>query len=42
MRWFPLDDLPDKLVPNVAQVLEQYQQGEYYSERIARDLSSSS
>jgi 8-oxo-dGTP pyrophosphatase MutT (NUDIX family) len=30
MRWFPLDNLPDNLVPNVKQAIEKY--GEYYSE----------
>ena len=32
MRWFPLDTLPDNLVPNVRQAIEAYSRGEYYSE----------
>jgi 8-oxo-dGTP pyrophosphatase MutT (NUDIX family) len=32
MRWFPLNDLPDNLVPNVKQAIESYENGQYYSE----------
>jgi 8-oxo-dGTP pyrophosphatase MutT (NUDIX family) len=32
MRWFPLNDLPDNLVPNVRQALQAYKAGEFYSE----------
>jgi 8-oxo-dGTP diphosphatase len=32
MRWFPLDALPENLVPNVRQAVAAYIRGEYYSE----------
>ena len=32
MRWFSLDELPDNLVPNVAQAIGEYKAGKYYSE----------
>ena len=32
MRWFPLSELPENLVPNVLQALKAYKAGEHYSE----------
>ncbi len=32
IRWFPLDELPENLVPNVKQALEKYKSNEHYSE----------
>lgn len=32
VRWFPIDDLPGKLIPYIASVLEHIERGELYSE----------
>jgi len=32
MQWFDFDALPDKLVPNVREVIALYRQGTYFSE----------